>query len=659
MKKRRDVASFAPLVASVVAALSRIAPLLLALVGMGLHLAVGRVHAADGIDPSRVRQLAAWLPERPVGVGHPLDHRQAWQPLAEAPAFRSVVEQAESLLNEPIADLPDELYLDFSRTGNRTRYQRVLSQRRSRLSNLVLAECLENRGRFLPAIEEAVRAVCAEKTWVLPAHDRALENFRGEVVEIDLASSATSWNLATTVYWLGQRLSPQVRQLIQAELERRTFKPFESYVTGGQPRLHWATVTNNWNAVCLAGVVGAALAAIDPPERRAFFAAAAEHYIEYFLEGFTSDGYCSEGLGYWNYGFGHFALLAETLLQATGGELDLLGDPRAATIARFGVRMEMDAGVYPAFADCHLGSRPGPRLLAFLSRRFGWNLRELEERFLLASGGPSSALFEVGLWCFPNSATQRAPVGEQPYERGLRDWFPEAGVLICRPAQAGRGLAVAIKGGHNAEHHNHNDVGTFTVALAGQTPLVDPGSEVYTARTFSGRRYESNVLNSFGHPVPLVAGKQQRTGRAAAAKVIQTEFTDERDTLVLDLSAAYSVPELRRLVRTFVFSRHGAGSLTVTDEVEFSTAQSFGTALITFLPWNRDAARLLVGKSPAAVGVDLSADDTAGNPLPLEVNALEIQEDLPNRQTPTRLGIELLEPVQRAKVTLRITPLGN
>ena len=51
-----------------------------------------------------------------------------------------------------------------------------------------------------------------------------------------------------------------------------------------------------------------------------------------------------------------------------------------------------------------------------------------------------------------------------------------------------------MKGGHNAENHNHNDVGSFVVALGRATPLVDPGSEVYTARTFSPRRYDSNVL---------------------------------------------------------------------------------------------------------------------------------------------------------------------
>jgi len=45
-------------------------------------------------------------------------------------------------------------------------------------------------------------------------------------------------------------------------------------------------------------------------------------------------------------------------------------------------------------------------------------------------------------------------------------------------------------------------------------------NDVYPARTFSSRRYESDVLNSFGHPAPLVNGKLQKTGRQASGRLI-------------------------------------------------------------------------------------------------------------------------------------------
>ena len=111
----------------------------------------------------------------------------------------------------------------------------------------------------------------------------------------------------------------------------------------------------------------------------------------------------------------------------------------------------------------------------------------------------------------------------------LRSWFEDAGVLIARPAQDSDAvLGVALKGGHNAEHHNHNDVGSYVVVVKDRAVLLDPGSEVYTARTFSAQRYESKLLNSFGHPVPVVAGQLQQTGREAHAEVLATEFTDEQ-----------------------------------------------------------------------------------------------------------------------------------
>ncbi len=615
------------------------------------------VPAAAKVEPPEEERIERWqrlLPESPRGLGPTIENRRAWRTVAEFDSFNKNIKRAERLLNEPIPELTDQLYLDFSRTGNRRRCQRVIHQRRDRISVLVLAECLENRGRFLPAVEEAIRAVCDEKTWVLPAHDRSLANFKGTEITIDLRSASLSWSLATARYWLGEKLDPEVRKLVDAELERRIFAPFTDMVKTGKPRTWWLTTKSNWNAVCLAGVTGAALAALESPQRRAFFAAAAEKYIQNFLGGFTPDGYCSEGLGYWNYGFGHFAMLAETLRRASGGRVDMMERPHVQCVADFGRRMEILPGVYPAFADCHTGARPDPSLMGLLSRRYEWGRKEAEERGRARAGKLS--LYAAALYGFPASPPVME-MGKKPRDNmPPRDWFPDAGVLICRPGpDARRALGAALKGGHNAEFHNHNDVGSFVVALGNSTPLADPGSEVYTRRTFSGRRYESDVLNSFGHPVPRVAGRLQETGRAAAAQVMRTEFTDKTDTLALDLAPAYKVKELQELERTFVFSRRGKGTLTVVDRVEFDSPQTFGTALVTFGKWKRLAAdRLRVGDVPDAVVVVI---DVRGGEFRLVPE--QIEEDLPGGRKPTRLGIELTEPVKRAEIKMTIAPTTN
>ncbi len=117
--------------------------------------------------------------------------------------------------------------------------------------------------------------------------------------------------------------------------------------------------TTNWNSVCHAGVVYATLALVDDPQVRAKVAASAVRHTELYFQGFTDDGYISEGLGYWNYGYGHFTVLAETLLRATGGKINLYTEHAAkvGAVASYPIRCEIAPGIYPAFSDCAFGAR--------------------------------------------------------------------------------------------------------------------------------------------------------------------------------------------------------------------------------------------------------------------------------------------------------------
>ncbi|MFO7958593.1 MAG: heparinase II/III family protein [Candidatus Brocadiia bacterium] len=597
--------------------------------------------------PARIGAISGTLSPEPRGFGRPITDRAAWNDLARRKEWSGVVSRAERHLTEPMPEMTEDLYLDFSRTGRRDPGQRVIRARRRRLGDLALAECLEDKGRFLPAFERAVRELCAEPTWVLPAHDGDLRNYRGERTDIDLASSALAWQMATAEYLLRDRLSSETRRLIRENVRRRVLEPFRRMVRGERRENWWLSTTNNWNAVCLAGVTGAALAIAESPEERAFYVAAAEELSRNFLRGFTPDGYCSEGLGYWNYGFGHYVLLSEAIYQATGGGVDLLSHPEAAAPARFGARLEILNGVYPAFADCPVDARPSSRLMYFVGRRFRLGLEEWEERDV---SGPGGSLPEALMYSFPNSASEREPAPAGEGGPGPRSWFPDAGVLIGRPRAGGR-LGVALKGGHNGEHHNHNDVGSYVAAVGGQAVLVDPGSEVYTARTFGPRRYESNVLNSWGHPVPVVNGRLQRTGREARAAVLEAEFTEATDRLVLDLTSAYEAPELEGLRRTFVYDRRGGGGLMVTDEARFSEPRRFGTALVTLGRWERTGPRTLrVYDTMSGVDVTVSAS------AEFAVSSETINEDVRARGKPTRVGIDLREPVLEATIAVTIRP---
>ena len=608
--------------------------------------------AAPLADPARVAAIAALLPERPSAPGRTIEDRAAWETFASARVRGKLVRAAEAHLGQPLPETTDDLFLDFSKTGNRTRWQKVAANRRGRLPDLVLAECIENRGRFLPAFHELARALCAERTWVMPAHDRSLSNFEGRSVSIDLASSSVAWQLATALHLLGDRVEPDARAQVRARIMAWVLAPGRDGLAGRAREQSWMRGTSNWNAVCAAGVTGAALALLDAREDRALFVAGAEAGARYFLSGFTPDGYCSEGLGYWNYGFGHFLLLAETLSQATKGKVDLLTLPGAEAAARFPVNIHIREGVYPAFADCGVSSRPSAPYMFYINRCFqmGW-----EQWRDLPDAGVTGSLPENLLLGFPNSASGKPVPAARPGD-GLRSWFADAGVLIARPAPGSEcRFAAALKGGHNAEHHNHNDLGSYVTVLGREPLLLDPGSEVYTARTFSKDRYLSKVLSSHGHPVPVIGGRLQRTGRAARAAILEAKFTEETDTLSLDLTTAYDTPGLRRATRTFVYSRAGAGRLVVRDEVELDAPAAFETALVTLDDWRAvTPSRIEIRGAQGALTADI---DSGGEPF--RVSAETIDEDVHTPRPPRRIALRLDRPVTRACVSVTLAPAAG
>jgi len=614
-------------------------------------LAQSRNRQLDGTDAARVKEITPMIGAAKIGFGRPIGDREAWNAAIERHNLRRFVAPAEKLIAEPIAPFSRELFLEFSKSGNRLVWERQNAPRVRRLQTLAMAECIENQGRFLPALEEAVRAHCSDPTWLLSACDLDLANLEGKRIDIDLGAAMMAWRMGTIYHVLGEKLSPEVRKIIEDELRRRIFEPYREMVEGRDKAHWWLKGENNWNAVCLGGVTGAALAVVDSPEERAWFVAAAEQYIAYFLKSFTPDGYCTEGLGYWNYGYGHFLMLTEAVYLATDGKVDFLKLEGAALPGELGARFEILNGRYPAFADCSPDPRPSANYMFYVNRRLGLGLENWEESRLAPNPG---VFYEAMLFAFPNSATRTLPAKLRTDTPGIRTYFDHVGILIARSGANGpANFAAALKGGSNGEVHNHNDVGTFMVVSERSAPLTDPGSEVYTRRTFSAQRYESNVINSFGHAVPRIAGQLQRTGAQARARVLKTDFTDVADTFTMDIRSAYDVPELSKLERTFVYSRAGKGALEIIDEVAFISPETFETALITYGDFERkNENTLFISDFESAVEVVV---DTGG--LPFEIEAVQIEEDVHHPSKPMRVAVRLQEPVEKARVAMSVRPV--
>ena len=120
-------------------------------------------------------------------------------------------------------------------------------------------------------------------------------------------------------------------------------------------------------------------------------------------------------------------------------------------------------------------------------------------------------------------------------------WLPDLQYMTARDAEGtADGLFVAAKGGHNAESHNHNDVGQFIVFTDGRPVLIDAGVETYRRQTFSPRRYEIWTMQSAYHNLPSINGLTQAPGPQHAARNVRHEATDEHARLQLDIAPAWT-----------------------------------------------------------------------------------------------------------------------
>ena len=150
----------------------------------------------------------------------------------------------------------------------------------------------------------------------------------------------------------------------------------------------------------------------------------------------------------------------------------------------------------------------------------------------------------------------------------LRDcWLSGIEVMTAREREGSdKGLYLAVKGGHNHESHNHNDIGNFILYSNGLPVIIDVGVETYTAKTFSPQRYEIWTMQSLYHNVPTVNGVQQKDGEEYKATEAKYACSAMNTRLELEIRKAY--PEaagIRTWKRSFHFYREGRASIEIRD----------------------------------------------------------------------------------------------
>lgn len=479
----------------------------------------------------------------------------------------------------PIAVYPFSARQEYRRTGGRKTYERLFCRRYEQIAAAVLL-CRFGEDQTT-LLEDLIWAECESSSWIIPAHE-------GQDNPVDLGAAMSARHLAAADWWVGELLDPRLRARLRQEVRRRIFDPFFDPAHA----FWWKRTTCNWNAVCHAGIGIAAMLLEDRPRQRAALLAETVRNLEQFIAGFTADGGCSEGPGYWRYGFGWYVDFADALHEYTGGRLNLMAGPRLRDICRYPLACNIVPGQELLFADA--ASDYLPLATALRINTF----HHLPELFSLCRLNPdrtavAETLEELALYDGRPFPAPAAPPGDAV--------LPGLGVAKLRAGAT----TLAAKAGHNDEHHNHNDVGTFLLHRGRTFFLAELGAPVYTSRTFSDQRYQSLFCNSLGHSVPVIGGHGQQTGRDRAGSLaVENAGADGTvKAAVLEIAAAYGLPELHRLTRRLELDAAG-NELRLADAFAFTAAPpDIEEAFLTFLP-------AAVTPDGTAVVLDGGADGT-------------------------------------------------
>ncbi|MBR1951699.1 MAG: heparinase II/III family protein [Lentisphaeria bacterium] len=498
--------------------------------------------------------------------------RKAWNRISQN-VRAGLIKAAEKGMKKPWPLLSAKDYMKFRRNGDRKAYETPYWEKRFRMVDLTLGECCEYKGRFTDEIIEGIWQILSEPVWCTPAHEGLPEN---ELLpdpgrfKIDIFSAATGRLLCDVLALLEPELaakSPFLVQRLKMELMRRIIEPAEKL---NDENTWWFCGRNNWTPWCASNLIGCAVYLLDDqPERLAGFINTYLGISRRFYDRYPDDGDCNEGPSYWRHAPGKLIQLLHLLDHRLGMNGKMFDDSKLKRMCEYLPGMNLSGNFFLSASDAAPRIPANAQFLAFTAGLVkSSSVMALAQRLKNTAPAASKVTeLDGALAALFTTVPEKQLSAALP---AVNYWY-NMGVCILRekPESPEKGTVVSLKGGHNAESHNHLDMGHFTLMHRNKPLIIDVGSGVYTAVTFSSKRYTLWNNNSTGHNAPRFDGNGQmpdvRTSPQDEPK-FKAQIILENDSVastVLDNAYPESVG-MTALKRTISLDRKN-GNVTVRD----------------------------------------------------------------------------------------------
>jgi len=474
-------------------------------------------------------------------------------------------------------------YIEIIRSGDRL--QAKYAAPRAKLMALVMGELAEGKGRFIDQIVNGVWYYGEQTWWGWSAHlpaPKGLPDIKKPSIDLGVGEIA---NILSWTWYLFKdefdKIHPLISTRLKDEIMYKAIIPYYERIDFWWMGLDGSRSVNNWNPWTNHNMLTAILIMEDDQNKKIEGVNKVVKSLDQFVNDYPDDGGCDEGPSYWGRAGASLYQCLDLLKRATNGKFDVYDNQLIQNMGNFIYKAYIS---YPYFinfadADATTGGRPqivysyGKDIQDPIMQKFGAFLAKKQDWGKETPGGKidEQIMQLMHLDEIANAPAEDALISDF--------WLPQLQAAGARDkAGSTDGFFFAAKGGHNAESHNHNDLGTCVLYFDGKPCLVDVGRETYTAKTFSSQRYEIWTMQSGYHQLPKINGVDQMQGREFVAK--NSSFTADAKKAIFstDIANAYTdEAKVEKWVRSYRLDR--GKKFTISDNYELREVADEPTSL--------------------------------------------------------------------------------
>jgi hypothetical protein len=456
----------------------------------------------------------------------------------------SLIQRGEKQLNYTWQVVKATDYLEYERSGNRDIMQNPNSQNNNALADLVLAELAEGKGRFTDQIINGVFYNCERTSWVLSAHlpaqksRRSLPDYTENI--IDLFSAELGSLLSWTYYFFHaefDKVDPVISKRLRHELYQKIIVPYREndyfWWMAFHPRPDG--MVNNWNPWTNFNSLQCIALMEDDKVQLSKDVYRSMQSVDKFINYVSADGACEEGPSYWGHAAGKMYDYLQLLYYITGGQITQFDNPMIKNMGEYISRSYVGNNWVVNFADASARFSGQGSLIYRYGKAVNSN-EMMQFGALLSKDLEHTYSFGIDFFRVLESIANDAELKQVKPQHIIPEAvsYPETQFYYLSNKQH---YFLAAKGGYNAESHNHNDAGTFSLWIDETPVFIDAGVGTYTRQTFGKERYTIWTMRSNYHNLPSINGFEQKFGKNF--KATKVDFNAKKKTLAMNIATAY------------------------------------------------------------------------------------------------------------------------